>query len=930
MSEASSHKPVQASRPDSGSTPPSPSPSSGSSRGPIPDGQTIISSRPPTPDLELQGKSLLESAAHWEGEQLGQFLLQEFVGGGGMGVVYRAHDMTLDREVALKVLSRDQSADEETLRRFRNEAQSAARLGHDNIARVFFVGEDRGVHYIVFEFIEGVNIRDLVDQNGPLSLGQALSYTYQIAQALEHASQRAVIHRDIKPSNVLVTPDGKAKLVDMGLARLSQLAPTGELTASGVTLGTFDYISPEQARDPRSADVRSDLYSLGCSFYFMLTGRPPFPDGTVLQKLLQHQADSPPDPRADRPELPPAVSQILSRLLAKDPNQRYQAASELIDELAALGQSLGMPLSGSHTMRVAPRPQAPQAVWLRHVPWAAPIAALLLIVVGLDVYWSSASESETPLLASPTATSPGRPRLEPPSIDVPEVGPEETNRTDPVPIPPLPKTQPAEPSREVETPIDRSDEEPVPDASSGLPEIVRSLANLQGRILADPDNGNSTEPAEAPPDADDSPDARPPMATSDAVDEHLLIVSDEDGPGKRYSSLQAACSEATSGDVIELQYDGRRNERPIAMADLDLRIRAGEGFRPVVGFRIDQDWNPLKYNRQAMVSVAGGRLKVNDVDWEFDLPQDFPVDWSLFEALGCEGLAFEGCTFTVRGPRAYRAGAAFFEINAPPGTKTMNMGLAVPEGSAVAIDLRNCVARGEATLLRDRDLQPVELTWVNGLLATSERLFVADGSSLLPSREVRAELVLRHVTAIVGGGLVLLTNSRETPYQLSTSIECDDCILATTGSVPLIEQRGSDTIDEYIERFTWSGDHNYFEGFDVFWQIMNPTGQTGSRQFDFERWQDHWQERSRDEIAGSGAVAWKARPDRSRAYHTQVPTDYALDQSVVNNAAMGGAADGSDAGGWVNYLPSPPSENALESSSQGNERREPEDAGEDS
>ncbi len=118
---------------------------------------------------------------------------------------------------------------------------------------MFYVGEDRGVNYIVFEFIEGVNIRDLVEQRGPLPLEQALSYTYQIAQALEHASYRSVIHRDIKPSNVLITPDGKAKLVDMGLARLNLMAQaSNDLTASGVTLGTFDYISPEQARDPRS------------------------------------------------------------------------------------------------------------------------------------------------------------------------------------------------------------------------------------------------------------------------------------------------------------------------------------------------------------------------------------------------------------------------------------------------------------------------------------------------------------------------------------------------------------------------------------------------------------------------------------------------------------------------------------------------------
>ena len=158
-----------------------------------------------------------------EGQRLGHFELQEYVGGGGMGPVFRALDTMLNRIVAVKVLSQDQSSDEETLRRFQNEAQSAARLDHENISRVHYVGEDRGWHYIVFEFIEGINLRDLVDRDGPLSLADAVSYTLQIADALAHASQRDVVHRDIKPSNVLITPDGRAKLVDMGLARLHQV-----------------------------------------------------------------------------------------------------------------------------------------------------------------------------------------------------------------------------------------------------------------------------------------------------------------------------------------------------------------------------------------------------------------------------------------------------------------------------------------------------------------------------------------------------------------------------------------------------------------------------------------------------------------------------------------------------------------------------------
>ena len=268
------------------------------------------------------------------GERLGHFELLQYVGGGGMGKVFRALDTRLARSVALKILSPEHAADRETVLRFQNEAQSAARLDHDNIARVYYVGEDRGLHYIVFEFIEGVNVRDLVESKGPLPLAEAVSYTLQVADALAHAAERNVVHRDIKPSNLLITPAGQAKLIDMGLARLREVdAAAADLTASGVTLGTFDYISPEQARDPRNTDVRSDIYSLGCTFFFMLTGRPPFLGGTMLQKLLQHQADQPPDLRQFRPELPEDVNRILRKMLAKDPRRRYSSPMELVNDL---------------------------------------------------------------------------------------------------------------------------------------------------------------------------------------------------------------------------------------------------------------------------------------------------------------------------------------------------------------------------------------------------------------------------------------------------------------------------------------------------------------------------------------------------------------------------------------------------------------------
>ncbi|MBC7852447.1 MAG: serine/threonine protein kinase, partial [Pirellulaceae bacterium] len=225
-------------------------PSAGSSTGNIhefvlPTDKTVISKRLLSTDVAPPVPSTSQSlGAALVGKTFGNYELAEFVGGGGMGAVFRATDTSMGRTVAVKVLSRDHT-DEETIRRFRNEAHSAARLDHPNIARAYYVGEHEGWSYIVFEFVQGINLRDLVDKQGPLPVEQALNYTLQVAQALDHAAGRDVVHRDIKPSNVLVTPAGEIKLVDMGLARLHQVeSSSDDLIASGVTLGTFDYISP--------------------------------------------------------------------------------------------------------------------------------------------------------------------------------------------------------------------------------------------------------------------------------------------------------------------------------------------------------------------------------------------------------------------------------------------------------------------------------------------------------------------------------------------------------------------------------------------------------------------------------------------------------------------------------------------------------------
>jgi serine/threonine protein kinase len=287
------------------------------------------------------------------GRKLGHFELIEAVGAGGMGAVLRARDLDLGRTVALKILPPDMAADPENIVRFKQEARAAARLDHENIARVYYFGEDQGLHFIAFEFVEGDNLRQLMSAHaGMIPVPEAVSLMLQVTLGLAHAAERGVVHRDIKPSNIIVTPDGRAKIVDMGLAR--SLDPkVNQLTETGVTLGTFDYISPEQALEPRSADVRSDIYSLGCTFYHALTGQLPVPEGNAAKKLDAQKNIVPPDPRGFNPDIPEDLVQVLGRMMAKDPDRRYQDPHHLAAHLRSIARRLGVPVGPSHPPTVA-------------------------------------------------------------------------------------------------------------------------------------------------------------------------------------------------------------------------------------------------------------------------------------------------------------------------------------------------------------------------------------------------------------------------------------------------------------------------------------------------------------------------------------------------------------------------------------------------
>jgi len=331
MSEPRPDQPAPADRPPGGADASAPPPFVPTGP-PTDDTPTVISRiRPATTEDAIGGL---------RGRRLAHFELLDAVGVGGMAAVLRARDTQLDRTVALKILPPEMAADPENVRRFHQEARSAAKLDHENIARVFFCGEDQRLHFIAFEFVEGDNLRTILERRGRLPVGEALHYMLQVAAGLAHAAARGVVHRDIKPSNIIVTPSGRAKLVDMGLARSLERHDQG-LTQSGVTLGTFDYISPEQALEPRDADVRSDIYSLGCTFYHMLTGQPPVPEGTAAKKLHHHQHVKPTDPRELAPGIPDEVAMILARMMAKNPRDRYQTPEHLFHDLLLALRKVG-------------------------------------------------------------------------------------------------------------------------------------------------------------------------------------------------------------------------------------------------------------------------------------------------------------------------------------------------------------------------------------------------------------------------------------------------------------------------------------------------------------------------------------------------------------------------------------------------------------
>ena len=307
-----------------------------------------------------------------------RYELEELIGTGGMSSVFRAHDTLLDRKVALKILHDQYSDDAEYVERFRREARAVAALSHPNIVTVIDRGDHEGRQFIVFEYVDGENLKRLIERSGPLPVDQALRLAIQVARGLAFAHREGLVHRDVKPQNVLLNGDGRAKVTDFGIAR--SLHVQRGMTQTGTVLGTSDYIAPEQAQGQR-VDEQSDVYSLGVVCYELLTREVPFPGENFVAVAMRHINEEPPSVRATRPDVPPRVDAAVRRAMAKEPGDRFATMSDFCRELeACIGE-----LEGTQVLPPAAGPQRVRGR-RRAGPWPLVLVLAALVVIGGVVY----------------------------------------------------------------------------------------------------------------------------------------------------------------------------------------------------------------------------------------------------------------------------------------------------------------------------------------------------------------------------------------------------------------------------------------------------------------------------------------------------------------------------------------------------------------
>jgi serine/threonine-protein kinase len=588
--------------------------------------------------------------------RLGKYEVLSLVATGGMGAVYKARDVEAGREVALKILMPEMAAKPAMLERFKREARAAAKLRHENIVTLYEFDEAAGTWFLAMEFVDGIDLAEYAARKGKLDPDEATSLMMQACRALRHAHKQGLVHRDIKPSNFLVTrKDGRLilKLTDLGLAR-----ETGgdefRVTRAGTTVGTVDYMAPEQARDSGRADVRSDLYALGCTWFHLLAGQPPFPEGGLTERLYKHAEAEPPDLRALNPQVSEAAAGVIRRLLAKKPEDRYQTPSDLLRELK--------------TLQARTRPALPRAVDVARIPTPAEVPSPQR-KTDPPVVPSSGTVKRPPSVPARPLSKPGRSSGEARQM---KTAPRPARRTGKRgwffaagavalvaagaigaalalrgPKPEDRKTENAPQPRVERRPVIPA--EPVLDERSSQletnpgpvkprwPRLYHSFNALDVASLRQEVEKPWTEGKPVVPDGPVLPVVRVPGV----------------GVDRTFSTLAAAVAAAPAGvtTVIEIRDNGPLYEGPIATAGRSLIVRAGKGYRPLLAWDTRRGWGASEPGTRAFLSTAGGNLTLDGIDLIMKWPEGSGGSSAWLQVTDGH-LTVSDCTFSLAGKPA--------------------------------------------------------------------------------------------------------------------------------------------------------------------------------------------------------------------------------------------------------------------------------------
>ncbi len=631
----------------------------------------------------------------WRRFTIGKYKVLERLGSGGMGTVFLCEHKLMRCLRAIKILPAAKAQDEAALSRFYREARAVAAIDHPNIVHAYDIDQDEALHFLVMEYVDGASLQDLVKKAGPMDVLRACHYIRQAAIGLDHAHRAGLVHRDIKPGNILVSRDGAVKILDLGLARFfndDEDVLTRKFDEN--VLGTADYLAPEQAIDSHTVDIRADIYSLGATFYYLLTGKTPFGEGTVAQKLLWHQSRQPKAVREVRPDVPVEIEAIISRMMAKEPGQRYAVPGEVAEALAAWVQApIGPPpeeemprLSPAASGRLAEtadgsgataisRPETPRAL------------------KGMGSGSSSARSGQIHPATNPSSASHAAPAPSKPASPAPAPAPRPSTAVKASP-PPAPAPAPV-----LQSAVAAGHPAPAPAAPQAEEDFAwQALAGDTDRLAADADTTPERDAARPQPAAGGERKAQARdrgvillvvglmvlagglvvvigggiwlyfflTAAPAAVQERprLAVAARDAGKPGVYKSLQAALRVAQQGDVIEIA-DETLEENVVVQFNnrntTEVTVQAAPGKQVV--------WRAARKDPATPILRLDGaaffKLKGEGITLDGDLGDKGKVKDLVLILSSAHGLTVEGAQFKNFGRSAVAVNSAQGNLEHP-------------------------------------------------------------------------------------------------------------------------------------------------------------------------------------------------------------------------------------------------------------------------